>query len=108
MVFDNLSNASTYSSLGPAFEKAFQYLREVDPSSPVGRVDLDGDRLFAMIQEYQSAPACEKRYEAHQRYLDIQYIVSGKEIIHHAPLSRLVIETPFQADRDVAFYTGAR
>ena len=53
----------------------------------------EGDDLFMLVQTFDSAPASEKTFEAHQHYADIQYIVSGRETIYYQPTA-----TPFAQD----------
>ena len=60
--------------------------------------------MFALPQSYETAPAAEKRFEAHRRYLDIQYILSGEEVIHYALAERLEISEPYHDERDVMFF----
>lgn len=106
MVFDHLTHSAIYSHLGSAFEKAFYYLQNFDPATPTGRIEIESDRIVALIQEYESKPAEGKLFESHRRRLDIQYIVSGREAIYHAPVTELVVDTPFDETKDYALYTG--
>jgi len=46
------------------------------------------------------------RWEAHRRYIDIQYLVSGIERIGYTPVANLALTTPYDEDKDVAFYQG--
>lgn len=73
---------------------------------PAGRIDIDGDRMFALIQDYETAPKADKRPESHARYIDIQYVASGREMIGYAPLAgnNPVAENFFE-DRDVQFFS---
>lgn len=107
MILDHLSNASLYRSLHPRLARALEALS--DPSlmtRPPGRYELDGQRLFAMIQEYTTKPADEGRWEAHRKYIDVQFVASGCEVIGHAPLSNLKIVEPYNAEKDVMFLAG--
>jgi biofilm protein TabA len=74
---------------------------------PTGRVDIDGDRMFALIQDYETAPKADKRPESHARYIDIQYVASGREAIGYAPLAHAnpVAENFFEG-RDVQFFAS--
>lgn len=87
--------------------KGLDFLAKSDIASlPAGRVDIDGDTIFALIQDYDTAPKAEKRPESHARYMDIQYVFAGREVIGYAPLagSHQVEEDLFE-DRDVRFYS---
>ncbi len=73
---------------------------------PAGRVDIDGDRMFALIQDYETAPKADKRPESHARYIDIQYMASGREMIGYAPLAGgNPVAEDLLADRDIQFFS---
>ncbi|MEI8225577.1 MAG: YhcH/YjgK/YiaL family protein, partial [Bacteroidota bacterium] len=70
------------------WDKAFTFLNESDLTKlEVKRYDLDGDNVYALISEYLTKNNEDARYEAHQKYIDIQYVISGKEQIGVAPMS---------------------
>jgi biofilm protein TabA len=104
MILDSLTRASSYRGLGPRLAAGFDYLTGFDPATPTGRHFIDGEDLFAVVDEYDTGPATEKRFESHLRYVDIQYVVSGRERILHAPADTLHVETPYDEERDIAFY----
>lgn len=105
MLADSLSRAEAFEGIHPLFGAAFAYLRTFDPTTPDGKVVLDPDRLFALPQRYPTGPASERRFEAHRRYIDIQFILEGEEIIEHAPIERLTgVLEPYSEERDVAFF----
>lgn len=106
MIYDNIAHAGLYHGLGPRFAAAFEYLARFDGTTVDGRVSLDGDNLFALVQSYQTAPASTKPFESHRIYADIQFLVSGEELICTAPLDRLQVTTAYSTTNDAALYTG--
>jgi len=104
MIVDHISCSELYSALGERFARGFAYLRDFDPETPLGRYELDGDRLYALVQEYQTTPTSDKQLEAHQKYADIQYVVKGSESIVYAPLHSAEMSSEYNAEKDVAFY----
>jgi YhcH/YjgK/YiaL family protein len=107
VVCDLLANAHLYSGLGPRVAQGLQFLTDTDLASLAqGRHELDGARLYALVSEYAPKPPAEGRWEAHRRYLDLQYVVSGVERMGVAPYSRMK-ETEYQIDRDLAWLEGA-
>lgn len=108
MILDHLENAHFYQGLGARFDQAFAFLKTVQPDAQDGRYELDGNRLFALVQSYQTAPALERTFESHRAYADIQFILSGEEIIYYNPISRLVADAAgYQPERDVILYSHA-
>lgn len=89
----------------PGLEKALEFLRGRDLRSlPDGRHEIDGGRVFALAQRYDTEKqAGEPRFEAHRKFIDVQYIAEGEEIIGWAPLERLDVTEPYDADKDVCF-----
>lgn len=57
-----------------------------------------------MVQEVQTAPASERRMEAHRRYADIQYVAAGRETIVYAPLNGAAPATDYNPEKDVVFF----
>ena len=90
MIVDLLSSMTQYGDLLPGLKAGLAYLREHDLESPdPGRADIDGDSVFAIIQDYETRPPEDGKWEAHRRYWDIQYIVQGAEILHYANIAHL-------------------
>lgn len=106
MIYDSISNHALYHSLGPRFKLGLDYLATFDPATPPGRVPLDGDQVYALVQHYDSSPAAPKPFESHRTYVDLQFVVAGEELIYTAPLDRLQVTRPYEAANDYALYTG--
>ena len=106
MVIDQLPKWRLYTNL-PRLKRAFELLDAPDAAKwPEGRVDLENDLIFAMPQSYLTKPASDGKWEAHRRYIDIQYIVYGAEKMGWAPITNLVPTGTFDETKDVRFYTG--
>ena len=61
---------------------AFDYLKNTDlVNLPSGKYELDGDHIFALVQEYDTKNEEEALMESHFKYIDIQYIIEGKELM---------------------------
>ncbi|MFO1489222.1 MAG: YhcH/YjgK/YiaL family protein [Verrucomicrobiota bacterium] len=105
MITDTLSQCARYHSLSPRFAAAFEFLKHLPPTAAPGRQSLDGDNCFALIQSYTTKPVAEAKFEAHRKYIDIQFIQSGRETLLWAPLAALT-ETlqPHDPAKDIAFY----
>ena len=107
MIVDRLNNLELYRGLAPRWVRALEFLRDADGMSlSLGRHELDGDRLFALVQEYSTKPADQCRWEAHQRYCDVQFLVRGQECIGVANIGEMRVEQPYDSERDVAFFAG--
>jgi YhcH/YjgK/YiaL family protein len=90
MIIDSLKNASMYYALSPRVEAAFKYLQSTDLAKlEPGRYELDGANLFVLVQTYDSKTRDKGKWESHRKYLDIQYIVEGTELIGYADLAQV-------------------
>lgn len=87
MVIDQLKNSGLYTGLSARIEHAFAYLHTTTLNTiPVGRYEIDGDDIFALVQEYETKPISDCVMEAHKKYLDIQLMIRGAELVGHALL----------------------
>ena len=105
MIFENIKNIKDYTSINVNFKTAFNYLKNTDLNLlKVGKYEIDGENIYVMVQEYMTQSAEERRFEAHEKYIDIQYIISGKEIIGYFPKETLEIIEDKLLERDIVFY----
>lgn len=104
MIVDNIKNRRLYETAHPLFSQAFDFIkRYLAEPMPVGRYEILGDALFAMVQEYDSKT--EARMEVHDRYIDLQFVAAGEEKILWAEREELDVITPFTEGKDAAFLT---
>ncbi|MEG1751057.1 MAG: YhcH/YjgK/YiaL family protein [Raoultibacter sp.] len=105
MLVTKLETAEKNDYLIQRFRKAYAFLREADVANlPLGRVGIEGDDVFANVQEYETVPATEKELEAHRQYFDVQFVVSGEESFYYAPLEGLEEAAPFDEASDFGLY----
>jgi biofilm protein TabA len=92
----------------PSLRKAFDFLRARDLLQlPDGRMDIDADRVFALVQRYETVRMDAPKYECHRKYIDVQFIATGEEVIGWAPAERMSVTEAYDAGKDVCFGTIA-
>ena len=107
MIADKLERAALYSGLAPRIRTALEWLQATDLNAlPVGRVDLDGDNLFALVQEYDTKPRDDGVWEAHRKYIDVQYVVRGRERMGYIPVEVITVTKEYDAEKDYLNGTG--
>jgi YhcH/YjgK/YiaL family protein len=107
MILDALANAGLYAFSNPRLVRGFEFLRSRDLTTvPVGRVEIDSDLLFASVQEYPTRLPDQCFWEAHRKYIDIQYVIRGTERIGYAPLASLRVAQPYDEAKDFAKLDG--
>lgn len=109
MIIDKLSNAHLYSGLGERINKAFAYLKETDFSKmELGRYDIDGDNIFALVNLYNTKDESEGKLEAHKIYIDVQFVAKGSELMGYAPLENQKIIDKYSELNDITFFSGVK
>ena len=89
MIIDRSENAALYYPLHPRFKQAFDYIAQIDIHTlPVGRHEIDNS-MYVLVQEYTTKPKSEGKWEAHRRYIDLQYVVQGAEGMGYANIHDL-------------------
>jgi len=107
MILDTIDNAGSYFSLNERITAALRFLAKTDCMQLApGTHEIRGRQIFAMAQDYITAPSDAKQWEAHLKYIDVQFVASGIEDIGYAPLAMLSETQAYDADKDVAFYDG--
>ena len=105
MLTSNLNVVEKYDYLAEKFRKGYEFLRTADLKAlPVGRVDIEGDDIYASVQEYTSLKADTCKFEAHNRYFDIQYVVEGEEQFGYAKREDLTEDAPYDETNDIVFF----
>jgi len=104
MITDHIKNSQQYKTISEKMDKAFQYLQETDLKGlEPGRYELDGDNLFVLIQAYEAKAIEDGKCEAHKKYIDIQYIIDGSELMGYAPVEGMEIVDPYSEAKDRYF-----
>lgn len=70
-----------------------------------GRHELEGDSYYN-VDIYTAKDLVICRYEAHKKYVDIQYMVEGEELIYVTDIDNLQVSEPYSEEKDVMFFTG--
>ena len=94
MVFDILDHAEQYYCFGRLYQKAFEWLKNTDIMSlPLGRYEIEGNDLFALVQEYETRTIDNCEMETHMDFIDIHYIAQGCEYIGYADVTKMLPAT---------------
>lgn len=106
MILDTLDQADRYASLHPGFAPGFAFLREAPLAElQPGRHEIDGERVFAIVATDEGRGRDGARLEAHRRYIDIQLVVEGNEVIGWSELTCCTnVESPYDAEKDIVFF----
>ena len=109
MILDTLNQANRYFTLHPLFAQAFEFLRGTDLLAlDPGIHTIDGERLFAIVEDCAGRTRAEAKLECHRRYIDIQLVLEGVDEMGWKPLAEcLDPATDHDEARDIRFFNDA-
>ena len=115
-LYGSLATLRTQAPQTPGFAAAFAYiddlLREGSPaqarlrgiaSGSSQKLELEAG-AFAIEQVYSTRARAEGFFESHRKYIDVQVIVEGEELIEVSDIARIAVRTPYDAERDFIAY----
>jgi YhcH/YjgK/YiaL family protein len=107
MIIDKLSNSHLYLGLGDGISKAFSYLKETDFfKMELGKYEINGENIFALVNEYNTKDETEGKLEAHKKYIDVQFVAKGSELMGYAPLENQKVIEDYNEQNDITFFSG--
>lgn len=103
MIYDKIENISRYMALSDGLAEGLRFLQLAAAGKPAGHYLLSGEN-YANIDEYDTKRTNSAGFEAHRKYIDIQYLLSGEERVLVRPLEGACCVVPYDAARDAAFF----
>jgi YhcH/YjgK/YiaL family protein len=106
MIIDTLENFKTYLPLNTGFAKALSFLLRTDLGTlPPAKYEIEGEQVFAIIVKDVGKNRSEGVLETHQKYIDIQFVLSGTDLMGWKPKSdcRQPVN-PHNFETDAQFY----
>lgn len=92
-----------YAPMLPGIEEAFEKVNALQ-SLEEATYPLENGRFFTA--RGVTEPAEGGNAEAHRKYLDVQYLIKGEELVGWAPLETMTPVDEFNTEKDVGFYSG--
>ena len=103
MIYDKLDNIELYKGISDDIYAGLEYMRVIDEDIASGKYQIN-PRVKAIVSEYTTKHENEYGYEAHRQYIDIQYLIGGKEKVCCLPLEYLKETKAYNKENDAAFY----
>lgn len=115
-LFGTLATVQAQAPRTHVFELAFNYTRELMRIGSPERTRLNGIArgasekielgagVFAIEQVYDTKPRSEGFFESHRKYIDVQLIVEGEELMEVIDVSLITVDQPYIAERDLIMY----
>ena len=106
MIYDRIENIETYTPISERLARGLRLSTTTDFSVlEDGKHEVEGNELYFSLQSYQSKEQNDTP-EAHRKYIDIQYLLEGEELIGVGPLTDMTEEVSANPDGDIWFYHG--
>jgi len=106
MIYDSIKNLKLYTALGKRFKEAEEFIAGKHFKKTAGRYELKNG-MYYMVQDYETKPDAEGFFESHKKFIDLQYIVKGKERHEVANSSTLKVRNRYDAEKDLVVYDGS-
>ena len=107
MIIDTIENASKYFTVHPLFAKAFEYIKATDLANiEIGKYDV-AEGLKAIYSDKAGMSAAESiaKFECHDKNIDIQLCINGKETIGWKPRQNCTApKGEYNPEMDVSFF----
>ena len=91
-----------YASVLPGIEEAFDAVNALTDYEAKTNPQSNDNRFFVAVGTTKAPDVA----EAHRKYMDIQYIVKGKEVMGWADLADCQIVGEFNEEKDIGKYEG--
>ena len=109
MIFDRIENLGDYVGLSDNIKKFADYIATHDAAAYApGKYVLDSDVYFD-VKSYEPRADENVGWESHRKYIDVQYVIEGRELMGIMPVSDMTEKTPYDDSTDKIIYepTGA-
>lgn len=107
MIVGKLVDLYRYKGISKNIDTAIDYIQNNDLMAlPKGKTVVDGDNVFINRDTYVARPLEECFFENHEKYIDIQIVLKGQEVIGYTHITNpdLKVTTPYNPDKDVTKY----
>ena len=109
MILDHISYIHQYIGLCPSLKYVMPFLERVEKESlQPGTYELDGRKVYAVLQEYETKPESTCQWECHRKYIDVQMLLEGEEEIGWTEIDSLTECEEYDEERDIMMAADAK
>jgi len=108
MIYGNINRLNDYGFYPAPVRVALDFLKENDiEKMNSGEYEIEGRDIYIQIQEIKTDYAEIREAESHEKFVDVQYLVSGRECIGHSVLSDAsVVKKDLRPEKDLIYYNN--
>lgn len=100
MISDELKNISKYAEIPKV---AIDFFKNLTPDIELGKHILKCG-IYANVEIYNTKLQQNSKLEAHEKYIDIQLLLTGVEKLDYTKTDGLEISEKYDDDRDIMFF----
>ncbi len=90
-------------------KNAIDFLKKVKvEEKDIGKKQVINDSFYYTICSYDTKAEDECKLESHKKYIDIQIMLSGEELMDISDVSRLTVKEEYNLEKDVIFWNVPR
>jgi YhcH/YjgK/YiaL family protein len=111
MIFDSIKNLHKFTGVIPGLNRAVDFLSANDVRNiKSGDIPIKEEEFFLMVIEYETTREgpLKGSFEAHKKYIDVQYIVKGCEVIRHLNVDGLKSSVKYDPQNDFELFDCER
>ena len=105
MIYGNINDLADYTMLRshPIWNQAFEAIQALPRKPKLGITELLGKDMFINIMKYDTVKPEHSRFEAHRRYVDLQFSLGGAERIEWKRVSNLIAHGEYDKEKIFSF-----
>ena len=104
MILDKIENIDLYSGISENIKNAIEYIKMTDFSEmKTGKHEIN-DKMFVLVNEYETKENELSILEAHRKYIDFQYVLEGSELIECELMNKQKVYSEYNMDEDYVLF----
>ncbi len=105
MIIDSLEHCCYYQRSVPELWDVLRFAERAQRDNlPPGEYKLG--KNFAFVQEGNTRSLEDADFEAHNKYIDVQILLEGSEVLEYAKKDELTLKVPYNEKEDVEWLDG--
>ena len=107
MIIDSIKNCALYEKVNGNFAKVFEILKTLDENTEPQKIVVDEGNVWINVQKIgERPPISEMKFEEHRKFIDVHFIVHGKESFGYCDTDRVTVVIPYSEEKDIEFSEG--
>lgn len=105
MIFSSIYAKDDFGKYPKAIQTALEYLKSHDfTTMETGVYQIQGNEIYAQVMDAQTGAVSEKRPEVHEKFVDVQFLASGRERLGFTPDTGSYEVDERIEEKDLIFY----